>query len=160
MFRKKINEKDQIQKVFSKYVTNVDSLLSDDIENQLSKREIAFVLISIDENDMQLKNISQIVNFLEQNDVMVEKIEPVFIKGCIGALHFDDKKNKNDEIERIIGALKNSNIDYKSCLYGVRYCQVGNIGSSKRMSFSVLIPEYSDKLVTLFSLSNKEIKSV
>ncbi len=161
MFFLKQNDKNVFSDLIDKYTPDIKTdLAQPNTDNPLEIKEIAYILISIKEDDNQLKNIKDIVIFLEENSVMVEIIEPVFIKGSIGALPFDTKKNKSEEIQKVINNLSSSNFSFQSCVYGIQNCRYGNIGSNNRMNFTVIIPNYQSVLNTLFSLNSKEIKSV
>ena len=163
MFNRDKKEVNFIRKAFGKYISKdiIESIVNGELKApEIVEKESGFILLLIEDNEYLLENISKNIDFFVEQNVMIESINSVFIKLCIGALSYEKISNISETLEEIIKKYKLSKLPFYSCVYGKALCRIGNIGNQKIMNYCVVIPEYKEKLLTLLTMEKNEIKLV
>jgi hypothetical protein len=89
---------------------------------------------------------------------MIEGIESIYLKICVGALPFESFSDIYSTLNTIIEKYKAVYLPFHSCLYGKTVAKIGNIGSAKRMNFCVMIPKFKEKIARLINMGPNEIE--
>lgn len=158
-FTSQSRDRKRIKKLFGEYVNPdaLEDILSGQfLDNQMTKKDIDYVLILIDGNDAlrTADIISSVVTSSEKYNGMIETITGSLVVVLFGALPAETKAKENRK--RLIEELTKTHGAFLSIVHGQEQCFVGTVGSESRKAFTALIPNYKDKLSRLSSLKYGE----
>ncbi|MFC1746184.1 hypothetical protein ACFL35_19490 [Candidatus Riflebacteria bacterium] len=153
------SEKDKLKHLFGNFIA-IDELNSKNIEENGSFKSIYFVLILLkEENTQSIKsNAKNIIELAQRHQGMIETISATFISILFNVPV--EQKNSEELYCEFIKSLSIISGNKLSVVYGQCESYVGTIGSSERMSYTALIPNFKDKLYQLSSLEFGHIKEI
>ena len=161
MFNQNKNKEKQIKQIFEKYVDKktIEKILSqDDKSPEYIEKHVGYIIILFNEDENQFTNIGKAIDFFVNHKCMIENIESIYIKVFINTFPNDNENEMiiKSKIEKVINEFEISKLVFHSLIYGNLKCKIGMIGSEKRQNYSVILPDYHNKLKQLLLLKEGE----